>query len=31
METGWWALHAAAITGIYVMGSRLANRNGQRF
>ena len=26
MEPGWWALHAAAIGGIYYLGSRLGNR-----
>jgi len=26
MELGWWALHATAITGIYLLGCRLRNR-----
>ncbi len=25
-ETGWWALHAAAITGIYVLASKTARK-----
>jgi hypothetical protein len=29
LETGWWALHAAAITGILIMGSRMSNRNDE--
>jgi hypothetical protein len=23
MEPGWWALHAIAITGVYLIGNRL--------
>ncbi|MEN6460022.1 MAG: hypothetical protein ABFC94_01450 [Syntrophomonas sp.] len=30
LETGWWALHAAAITGILIMGSRMSNRDEER-
>ena len=26
MEPGWWALHAAAITGVYLLGNKLRNR-----
>lgn len=26
MESGWWALHAAAITGILLLGSRMNKR-----
>ncbi len=26
MEPGWFALHAAAIAGIYLLGSRLSRR-----
>ena len=26
MEPGWWALHATAITGIYLLGNKLRNR-----
>jgi len=26
MEPGWWALHATAIAGIYLLGSKLHNR-----
>lgn len=25
MEPGWWVFHAAAITGIYVLGSKISN------
>ena len=27
MEPGWLALHAAAIAGVYLLGSRLSNRH----
>jgi hypothetical protein len=26
MEPGWWALHATAITGVYLLGTKLRNR-----
>jgi hypothetical protein len=26
MEPGWWALHATAIAGVYLLGSKLRNR-----
>lgn len=26
LEPGWWALHAAAITGIYLLGTRMARK-----
>lgn len=26
MEPGWWAFHAAAIAGIYMLGSRISQR-----
>ncbi len=26
MEPGWWILHAAAISGVYLLGHRLHNR-----
>jgi hypothetical protein len=26
MEPGWWALHATAVAGIYLLGSKLHNR-----
>ncbi len=29
MEPGWWAFHAAAVTGVYVLGSKIA-RSGHR-
>lgn len=25
-EPGWWALHAAAIAGVYLLGNKLSNR-----
>lgn len=25
-EAGWWVLHAAAIAGVYALGSRLAKK-----
>lgn len=27
MEPGWWALHAMAITGVYLLGSHMARRS----
>lgn len=26
MQPGWWALHATAITAVYVLGNKLSNR-----
>ncbi len=26
MEPGWWVLHAAAIAGVYLLGTRLSDR-----
>jgi len=26
MEPGWWALHATAIAGVYMLGRKLGNR-----
>lgn len=25
-EPGWWVFHAAAITGVYVLGSKISQR-----
>lgn len=27
LEPGWWTLHAVAITGVYLLGSRLSRRH----
>jgi len=27
MEPGWWALHAAAITSVYLLGRKLHNHH----
>jgi hypothetical protein len=26
LEPGWWALHAAAITGIYILANRMGKK-----
>jgi hypothetical protein len=26
MEPGWWVLHATAIAGVYMLGSKMRNR-----
>ncbi|MEN6351172.1 MAG: hypothetical protein ABFD08_17485 [Syntrophomonas sp.] len=27
MENGWWALHAAAITGLFILGHSMGKRS----
>lgn len=27
MESGWWALHAAAITGLFILGHSMGKRS----
>ncbi|MGI5920199.1 MAG: hypothetical protein ACOX6I_00430 [Syntrophomonadaceae bacterium] len=30
MEAGWWALHAAAIAGVFYLGQRMSHNPGSR-
>ncbi len=27
LEPGWWALHATAITGVYILGAMIAKKS----
>jgi|LSQX01.1.fsa_nt_gb hypothetical protein len=27
MESGWWALHSALITGVFLLGYKMSQRN----